>query len=91
MPWVGLQCVIVVFPDHTHLLFGFKTLLQQCISEPVFYDGVVIYEKKSLECLLKQLKHHQSYKIVGYIMDIMWQTACLVITPITVYSHVFVL
>ena len=22
--WVGLQCVIVVFPDHTHLLF-FKT------------------------------------------------------------------
>ena len=22
MPWVGLQCVIVVFPDHTHLLFA---------------------------------------------------------------------
>ena len=21
MPWVSLQCVIVVFPDHTHLLF----------------------------------------------------------------------
>ena len=20
-PWVGLQCVIVAFPDHTHLLF----------------------------------------------------------------------
>ena len=20
-PWVGLQCVIVVFPDHSHLLF----------------------------------------------------------------------
>ena len=20
MPWVGLQCVTVVFPDHTHLL-----------------------------------------------------------------------
>ena len=20
-PWVGLQCVIVVFPDHTHLLY----------------------------------------------------------------------
>ena len=26
VPWVGLQCVIVVFPDHTHLLFaGWKT------------------------------------------------------------------
>ena len=22
VPWVGLQCVIVVFPDHTHLHFG---------------------------------------------------------------------
>ena len=22
VPWVGLQCVIVVFPGHTHLLFG---------------------------------------------------------------------
>ena len=22
VPWVGLQCVIVVFPDHTHLLSG---------------------------------------------------------------------
>ena len=21
MPWVGLRCVIVVFPDHTHLHF----------------------------------------------------------------------
>ena len=21
MPWVGLQCVIVVFPDHTRWLF----------------------------------------------------------------------
>ena len=21
VPWVGLQCGIVVFPDHTHLLF----------------------------------------------------------------------
>ena len=24
VPWVGLQCVIVVFPDHTHLLFRGK-------------------------------------------------------------------
>ena len=22
VPWVSLQCVIVVFPDQTHLLFG---------------------------------------------------------------------
>ena len=24
--WVGLQCVIVVFPDHTHLLFYYENL-----------------------------------------------------------------
>ena len=24
MPWVGLQCVSVVFPDYNHLLFGSK-------------------------------------------------------------------
>ena len=23
VPWVGLQCVIMFFPDHTHLLFEF--------------------------------------------------------------------
>ena len=24
VPWVGLKCVIVVFPDHTHLLFNVR-------------------------------------------------------------------
>ena len=24
VPWVGLQCVIVVFPGHTHLLFSVR-------------------------------------------------------------------
>ena len=27
MPWVGLQCVIVVFPGPTHLLFYIETSL----------------------------------------------------------------
>ena len=26
VPWVCLQCVIVVFPDHTHLLFYAQTV-----------------------------------------------------------------
>ena len=30
VPWAGLQCVIVVFPDHTHL--NFKKMLFQCRS-----------------------------------------------------------
>ena len=27
VPWVGLQFVIVVFPDHTYLLFSFIILV----------------------------------------------------------------
>ena len=39
--WVGLQCTIVVFPDHTHLLFSQKKsafreeqvlILEQCLN-----------------------------------------------------------
>ena len=46
VPWVSLQLVIVVFPDHTNLQISelivkynvcLKTLLQQGILEPVFY------------------------------------------------------
>ena len=34
VPWVGLQCVIVVFPDHTYLLFckAFSGFYQGCVS-----------------------------------------------------------
>ena len=30
LPWVGLQCVIVMFPDQTHLLIS---LFSQSVSE----------------------------------------------------------
>ena len=26
VPWVGLQCVIVVLPDHTHFFVGFTCI-----------------------------------------------------------------
>ena len=29
MLWLGLQCVIVVFPDHTHLLF--RSVVRDCV------------------------------------------------------------
>ena len=31
VPWVGLQCVIVVFPDHTHFLNKFNTDNNKCV------------------------------------------------------------
>ena len=41
VPWVGLQCVIVVFPDHTHLLFelmNMKMLLLPWINQHALND-----------------------------------------------------
>ena len=32
VPWVGLQCVIVVFPDHTHLLLVLDGDAQNILS-----------------------------------------------------------
>ena len=34
MPWVGLQCVIVVFPDHTHLRFCFSFVMREFMLSP---------------------------------------------------------
>ena len=32
MPWVGLQCVIVVFPDHILLFFKVVTIIAYVVS-----------------------------------------------------------
>ena len=95
--WVCLQFVIVVFPDHTQLLFLIvkynirsKTLLQQGISESIFY-GDLVYKFKRIvgkpyfsDQFKKIIKR---YKKVGYNLDIMRQSAYLVVNPITVYSY----
>ena len=71
---------------------GLKTLLQQVISEPIFY-GDLVYKFKRIvgnpnfsdqfEKIVKR------YIRVGYNLDIMRQSACLVLNPITVYSYGF--
>ena len=38
VPWVGLQYVIVVFPDHTHLLLNDKLQLRLYIAVEIFYE-----------------------------------------------------
>ena len=65
--------------------------LQQGISEPVFYGNLVFKLKELLENLIlvinlkKIIKRH---KRVGYNIDIMRQSACLVVNPITAYAMV---
>ena len=44
VPWVGLKCVIVVFPGHAHLLLK-KTLLNKQIQKKI-YPPSTFYGKK---------------------------------------------
>ena len=71
---------------------GLKTLLQQGISEPIFYGDLVykfkrIVGKPNFSDQFKKIV--KRYIRVGYNLDIMRQSACLVLNPITVYSHGF--
>ena len=71
---------------------GLKTLLQQGISEPIFYGDLVykfkrIVGKPNFSDQFKKIV--KRYKRVGYNLAIMQQSACLVLNPITVYSYGF--
>ena len=71
---------------------GLKTLLQQGISEPIFYGDLVykfkgIVGKPNFSDQFKKIV--KRYIRVGYNLDIMRQSACLVLNPVTVYSYGF--
>ena len=71
---------------------GLKTLLQQGISEPIYY-GDLVYKFKRIvgkSNFIDQFKKIVKCNIrVGYDLDIMRQSACLVLNPIRVYSYDF--
>ena len=74
------------------MVIGLKTLLQQGISEPIFYGDLVykfkrIVGKPNFSDQFKKIV--KRYIRVGYNLDIMRQSACLVLNPITVYSYGF--
>ena len=97
-----LRFVIVVFPDHTHLLFliskfqvGLKSLLCQGLSEPEFY-GALVYKLKKIvgsnnfsAQFIKIISHYK--RLAGYNINILQQIACLVFNPITVGNFAFLL
>ena len=41
MPWVGLQCVIMVFPAHTHLNFAFQHLITMSLLHFLFFNALM--------------------------------------------------
>ena len=70
---------------------GLETLLQQGISEPIFYGDLVhkfkrIVGKPFSDQVKKIIKR---YIKVGYNLDVMRQFACRALNPITVYSYGF--
>ena len=63
-----------------------KTLLQQGISEPEFYGDLekIVGKSNFSEQFRKVIN---CYKRIGYSLDIMRQTACLVVNPFIIDGH----
>ena len=71
---------------------GLKTLLLQGFSEHEFYGDVVykfrkIIGKNDFPYQLKKISDR--YKKIGYNINVMRQTACLVVNPIKVNSFAY--
>ena len=43
--WFGLQLVIVVFPDHTHLNFAYNRKHLNKENQRLFYENVLLFLK----------------------------------------------
>ena len=68
---------------------GLKTLLHQGLSEPEFYGDLVYKFKKivgRVDFCDQFRKIIVRYKRIGYNINIMRQSACIVFNPITVYN-----
>ena len=71
---------------------GLISLLRQGLSEPDFYGDVVYKLKKIVDSnnfsaqFIKIISH---YKKIGYNINVLQQTACLVVNPITVGNFSF--
>ena len=71
---------------------GLRTLLQQGISEPIYYGDLVykfkrIFGKPNFSDQFKKIV--KRYIRVVYNLDIMQQSACLVLNPIMVCGYGF--
>ena len=71
---------------------GLKTLLLQGLSEPEFY-GDLVYKFRKITGINDLPYHYKKiivrYKKIGYNIDVLRQTACLVDNPIKVNSFAY--
>ena len=66
---------------------GLKSLLQQGLSEPEFYGDLVYNFRKIYACNDFSTQFRKiilRYKKIGYNINVIRQTACMVVNPITV-------
>ena len=71
---------------------GLKSLLRHGLSEPKFYGDLVFALKKivgSNNFSAQFIKIIPQYKKIGYNINVLQRTACLVINPITVCNFAF--
>ena len=71
---------------------GLKSLLRQGLSEPDFYGDLVYKLKKivgSNNFSAQFIKIISHYKKIGYNINVLQHTACLVVNPITVGNFAF--
>ena len=71
---------------------GLKSLLRQGRSEPKFYGDLVYKLKKivgSNNFSAQFIKIISNYKKINYNINVLQQTACLVVNPITVGNFAF--
>ena len=69
-----------------------QSLLRQGLSEPDFYGDLVYKLKKivgSNNFSAQFIKIISHYKKIGYNINVLQQTACLVVNPITVGNFAF--
>ena len=71
---------------------GLKSLLRQELSEPDFYGDLMYKLKKivgSNNFSAQFINIISHYKKIGYHINVLQQTACLVVNPITVGNVAF--
>ena len=69
---------------------GLKTLLRECLSEPEMYGDLVDKFKKLIgrnDFSFQFRKIMTRYRRIGYNLNVMRQSACLVFNPVTVDNH----
>ena len=82
------NCQFLIIPSIVKIRF----LLRQGLSEPDFYGDLVYKLKKivgSNNFSAQFIKIISHYKRIGYSINVLQQTACLVVNPITVGNFAF--